>query len=275
MTCKWDSEADTYLNDGEKCRVDEYGDPTNHCNARKTCSQHVGVHDQTCARCIGRTRTNIKRLIELSPLYALIAEEGHVDREAMSLAGPTAHFPTWETRFGNRRIEILDAYSDNETLAMKHLGKLDQERDDDNHPTLLLERWVTDLAAAYNLKAPALTNISTLGDWLDNKLGKFAQDPDQEFGKFAREVRDCLTYVETELTLRRDHKTIGVSCPTCAGVGVKARLVRLYAHWCDDEACERIHVADESGDVWRCPKNREHEWKPEAYRNYIEDRTSA
>lgn len=274
MNCRYDDGA--YVQpDGEQCRVDDYGDPTNHCTCRRTCSQHVGYGELTCARCIGRARTNIRRLIEVAPFATIVATEGKTTHDALSLAGPTATFSTWEHRFGKRRIEIMDAYPDNDELALKHLGKLDQERDDEEHPTLLFARWVEELSDAWGLKAPKLTNIATLGDWLDDKLGKFAQDPEQEFWRFAKEVRECLNHVENELTLRRSSKTVGVSCPTCAGVGVKARLVRLYGHWCEDPDCERIHVADESRDVWRCPRNRDHEWSPKSYRDYLEERQGA
>lgn len=275
--CRYDAETKDYLTpDGDRCRHDEYGDPTHHCTARKTCNQHVGLGEQTCARCIGRTRTNIKRLIELAPVYTLLADEDRRgDRETLSLAGPIAYFPTWQWRFMRRRIEIQDAYEDQTELLKKHIDRLDAERDDDMHPTLLLARWVGHLATAFKLKPPTLTNIATLGDWLDDKLGKFAQDPDQEFGQFAAEVRQCLNHVEYRLSLRGDRKTIGVSCPTCAIEGHKARLVRLYAHWCEDPNCERIHVADESADIWRCPRDRTHEWKPEQYERYLKDRRSA
>lgn len=279
MNCRYDTETKTYvLPDGEPCRVDEYGDPTNHCTARRTCSQHVGHQEQTCARCIGRARTNIKRLIELAPVYALLeAEDRRGDLEAMSLAGPTAHFPIWEWRYLRRRTEIQTAYEDKPELLKKHTDWLTAERDDDLHPTLLLAKWVCYLADEYGLKAPTLTNVATLGDWLTDRgqFGKFAQDPDQEFGRFAAEVRACLNHIEFRLNLRGDRKTIGVSCPTCAIEGHKARLVRLYAHWCEEPDCERIHVADESRDIWRCPRDHTHQWKPDQYERYLKDRRSA
>ena len=129
--CKWDREAEAYLNDGEPCKRDEYGDPTNHCTARRTCAQHIGKGELTCARCLGRTRTMLKRLVDLAALYLPAAiEAGRVDRETVSLAGPVAHYGTWEWRHNKRKDEILGAYPDDDTRAMKYLGMLAEEHDD-------------------------------------------------------------------------------------------------------------------------------------------------
>lgn len=277
MTCRYDKDTDDYhTDDGTPCRHDDWGDPTRHCTARRNCALHVGPSEITCARCLGRTRTNIKRLIELAPIYALLEiEDTRGDREALSLAGPVAYLPTWDWRWTKRRGAVIDDYADKPELLKKHIDLLDAERDDDKHPTLLLARWVNDLADVWNLKPPSLVNIATLGDWIDTKLGKFAQDPNQEFSRFASEVRDCLNHVEYRLSLRGDRKTIGVACPDCARDGHKSRLVRLYSHWCEDPTCERVHVADESADIWRCPRDHTHTWTPSEYSNYLEERRGA
>jgi hypothetical protein len=52
----------------------------------------------------------------------------------------------------------------------------------------------------------------------------------------------------------------------------KTRLVREYPHWCDDEACEQVHVATDELDVWVCPRDREHWWIHRDYVNRLEER---
>jgi hypothetical protein len=74
--CRYDHERGEYVTtDGDPCRVDEYGDPTRHCTAKRTCSQHVGHGELTCARCLGRTRANLRRIPIVSRLMMLIALE--------------------------------------------------------------------------------------------------------------------------------------------------------------------------------------------------------
>jgi hypothetical protein len=38
MRCHWDSATETYRDGDDPCTTDEYGDPTKHCTARRTCS---------------------------------------------------------------------------------------------------------------------------------------------------------------------------------------------------------------------------------------------
>lgn len=102
--CRWDRDAGDYLTpEGDPCRRDEYGDPTTHCTARRTCSQHVGRGELTCARCLGRVRQTIRKIAAYSPLLPTAAEleeygrravQG-VNSEAAWLAGPAADPESW------------------------------------------------------------------------------------------------------------------------------------------------------------------------------------
>jgi len=88
MNCRWDRDREEYLRDDEPCRVDDYGDPTRHCTARRSCANHVGPAELTCARCVGRTRGDVRRIVDLAPLMVVQAISGGVESEAAWLAGP-------------------------------------------------------------------------------------------------------------------------------------------------------------------------------------------
>src|SRR5690348_9354345 len=110
MSCRWDNEAGDYLDDGEPCRRDEYGDPTKHCTARRTCAQHVGAGELTCARCIGRVRSTLRRIPALAALMPVVALEGGVNSEAASLAGPAADPEAWMWRRVAQRKRIIEGF---------------------------------------------------------------------------------------------------------------------------------------------------------------------
>jgi hypothetical protein len=98
VTCRWDSDAGDYLVDGEPCRTDDYGDATKHCTARRTCSNHVGPGEITCAKCVGRSRMDLRRIVELAPLAMTQAIAVGVESEAANLAGPAADLRVFEAR---------------------------------------------------------------------------------------------------------------------------------------------------------------------------------
>uniref|UniRef100_UPI003F52F80E hypothetical protein n=1 Tax=Nocardioides sp. BYT-33-1 TaxID=3416952 RepID=UPI003F52F80E len=65
----------------------------------------------------------------------------------------------------------------------------------------------------------------------------------------------------------------GAFCPDCKADGHGLhRLVRQYGHWCDDEECDKVHYDDDSGDTWRCPRDREHTWTHEHYEKWLAPR---
>lgn len=273
MNCRYDIDAKTYvLPDGEKCRTDEYGDPTHHCTARKTCSQHVGWGELTCARCIGRVRADLRRIVDLAALMLPEALVKGVNSEAASLAGPTADPEAWQWRQRARREDAYTRHWHDDAALMAALAALPE--DDEHHPTLVLGRWVLAIAEDYSLDTPDPITLTRAADWLDRQLGKVAQDPEQDFPLLRREIGKCRAHLEAVLGDSQAPER-GVPCPDCAADDKFSRLVRLYGHWCDSPDCERIHVTDESQDVWRCPNNRAHEWDPETYRRYLMERRGA
>lgn len=273
--CRWDREFSDYLlPDGTVCRGDEYGDPTRHCTAKKGCANHVGASDLTCARCIGRARTNIKRIALLAPLALPVAlEVGSLNSEAVNLAGPAADPRGWAER-REAMYRHLDTWTDLERITWEqHAHALAAMPDDDElHPYGLLTRWHMMLAQDYGLSLPPWMSISGSATALDVLLHRVAQDSGQDFPQLAYELRKCRQHLETALrTARRSEK--GAPCPACIDAGEEKapRLARNYGHWCDDEACEQIHYSDDSGDWWECPRNHDHQWSHEDYKLRVDE----
>lgn len=275
MTCKWDREAEDYLNDGEPCRVDDYGDPTQHCTARRTCSVHVGRDELTCPRCIARARAHLRRIPTLAALTTPIAATGNVDSEAVNMAGPAADPAQWSDRRVAMRSHLATWERTGRISERQHLhARALMEDDDEHHPLTVLGRWALMTAEDYGHDLPTIT-ITTAAAYLERNLARIANDDGQDFTLLVRELRKCHQHLELVVALAVRPER-GAPCPDCTseGVGVP-RLVREYAHWCDDEDCERMHYDDDSEDRWVCPKNREH-WRSIAdYENYLAERRGA
>lgn len=271
--CRYDRDRDAYLVDGEPCRVDEYGDPTKHCTARRTCNQHIGRAELTCNTCIARARANLRQIAELSALMLPAAIAAGVNSEAASLAGPAADDSVFTARreIGKRWIMANLPPVRWEDAACGLL-----EPDDELHPYSLLTRWQAMLTEDYGHPVPERYTVADACAYLERNLHVVAQDPEQDFSLLAREVRRCRQHLES--VLHNSHQPErGAPCPECVAAGnvnpKHVRLVREYGHWCEDADCERIHYDDDGGDVWRCPRNRvAHVWTHAAYENYLEDR---
>lgn len=263
--CKYVDGA--YLRDGEPCRTDDYGDPTRHCQARPTCAQHVGPGEQTCARCLRRARADIRSIVtrtcELLPaaLYGGTARNrGDVNSEPANLIGPAADVEAWSWR----KVAAMQGRA-------WHVSQ--DEDDDDWHPFTVLTRWAWMVAGAYQLPEPDVWTIGNAANLLDRQLHRIANDKGQDFRQLAAEVKACRNHLDASLSIRK-HTERGAPCPTCVDAGVQGwqRLVREYAHWCNDEDCRKIHVADDSLDVWVCPRDREHWWNPQGYADHLKER---
>lgn len=256
-TCRYDREAGTYLADGEPCKTDEYGDPTRHCTARRSCSVHVGDDELTCPRCIGRARASIGWIVNLSALMPTEALSAGVNSEAANLAGPAADPEAWSWRKVAARQGVA-----------WHVSLL--EDDDEHHPLTVLGRWAMMLAEDWGHDLPRL-DVATAAAYLDRNLSRLANDPEQDFPLFASEVRKCRTHLESVLH-NSGKLDQGAPCPSCAEAGEKApRLRRQFGHWCEDPTCEKVHYADDSGDRWVCPRNREHYWDEAGYRQRVDE----
>jgi hypothetical protein len=145
------------------------------------------------------------------------------------------------------------------------------DEDDDRHPLSLLGRWTLMIAEDYGHDLPPKLTLSWCADYLDRQLGRIAQDEGQDFPLLASELKRCRQHLEAVLH-NDDRPDRGAPCPRCIEEGGKGpRLTRSWGHWCEDPECERLHFADTTEDVWRCPANRDHAWGEEDYRLRVAD----
>lgn len=276
-SCKWDREADDYMNDGEPCRRDEYGDPTRHCTARRTCSAHIGSDELTCPRCIGRTRATLRRIPTLAALMLPVAITRGVNSEAANLAGPSADPRSWTERRIAMRSHLAAWEITGRISEQQHMyARTTMEDDDEHHPLNVLGRWALMLAEDYAHDLPARLTVTNAAEYLDRQLSRIANDPEQDWALLVSEMRKCRQHLESALSVLA-HIERGVPCPECTSeqTGVGPRLVRAFGHWCDDPDCERINYADDSADIWVCPRDRNHEWSHEDYTLRLEERKKA
>jgi hypothetical protein len=269
--CRYDREAETYLKpDGTPCRTDDYGDPTKHCRHRKTCSEHVGWGEITCARCLGRTRNDVRQLVNLAALmWTAALAAGDVGTDAAVYAGPAADMDEY-AEHREAAIHQLDTLVKRSEISEKtYLQELERiVNSDESHPANVLGVWSRMWAEDYGLPMPNTAHLPESVAFIERHLHRVAQDEEQDFPLFAREVRSCKSRME--FLIRNSHAAErGAPCPTCPSPAPKLR--RDYGHWCDLEDCTKLHYADDSGDRWVCPRNRDHWWSEEDYRRWVAD----
>lgn len=241
-----------------------------HCTARRNCTWHIAEGELTCGRCLASARTDLRWIATLAPLLPVAAEGDGIDSEAANLAGPATDSEAWSWR----RIATATA-----------TGELIGDGEDEHHPLTVLGTWEFMIREDYDHHTGRPATVAGTAGYLDRMLHRIAHDDRQDFPLLARELRKCRQHLEA--TLRNDDRPErGAPCPECTGpdTGLGPRLIRKRGHWCDDEACERMHfsvmrdadtgevVPDTTGDTWTCPRNRDHEWTHKAYSQYVEQR---
>jgi hypothetical protein len=256
--CKWSAEASAYLTpDGETCDVPK----REHCTARRTCSQHLAWGELTCARCVGRTRMDLRQIVERATLLLPEAMVAGVNSEAANLAGPTTDPEAWSWR----KVAAKQGRAWHVSL---------DEDDDETNPERVLTVWAQMLTEDYDLERPERWTLTNAAALIDRVLHRVAQDEDQDFGLMARELRRCRSHLESVLSDSMQPEK-GAPCPTCKEAGTLVRLVREYPHYCEDADCCQIHVTTDELDVWVCPANSEHWWTPGGYGNLMDERKGA
>ena len=79
---------------------------------------------------------------------------------------------------------------------------------------MVLGRWEMMIREEYGPPTDLRVTVSRAVDYLDGQLDRMAQDPEQDFPLFAREVAACLAKVESVLAvLVRPER--GAPCPKC------------------------------------------------------------
>ena len=271
--CKFDREAGEYLlSDGEPCRVDEEGNPTLHCQHRDSCSVHVGYGEQTCPRCVGRTRRDLRAVVTLAALMAPQAVARGVNSDAASYAGPAANPAEHQARRIERNRRDDYAYLSGR-ISGQTFAKLivDEYANDEDHPANVLGIWEMMLREDYGQPEVERITVESAAAYLDGILGRVAQDSEQDFELMAKEVHACRERLELAV---RNHRQVerGAKCPICeAQRGNAPKLVRKFGHWCTDEECEEIHYHDAEGDDWVCPHDKRHWWTHEDYTRWVAD----
>lgn len=269
--CRYDREAKAHLTRGHRpectdvaCRgclpcTHEDGNPVRHCRTRQRCTSHLGWTEWTCPECLAKIRGNLSAIIETLALMPDEAIEQGINSEPANLAGPHADYVSAQWRLVNadragQTVDELDMRDPYTCLTM-HERTI---REDLGHDEETLVS--PSIAASAGYLAWVLTDLARMEGGV------------LTLGSLLGDTARLRAHMESAL---RDGRTPerGAPCPDCTGEGVAPqRLTRIYGHWCTKTGCERLHYLDDSGDVWRCPVNAEHEWEHARYVAYVEER---
>lgn len=258
-----------------------------HCSARKSCTWHIDASEVTCGRCIADVRRDLAWIESLAALMLTAAISDGVESEAANLAGPAAD-PRALTEWQVARKGHLRAWESlGRITAAQHLHAIEaMDTDDERHPYSVLTRWQMMISEDYDHDLPI--RLSTIGaaGYLGRQLYRIAQDDEQDFALLRSELRKCRQHLEA--VLHNDTKPEqGAPCPLCRSAHrpdcdnpgchgcVIVRLRRQYAHWCDDDECERFHFTDDGSDTWHCPREPTHWWTQQGYADMVEERRGA
>lgn len=231
-----------------------------HCSARKSCTWHVGETELTCGRCISVVRTDLRWIESLAALMLTQAIADGLESEAASLAGPAADPEAWTWR----KVAAKQGVA-------WHISLI--EEDDEHHPARVAGTWARMVSEDYGHDMPSNAPLSWSAGYLGRMLHRIANDDGQDFALLRAELKKCRQHLEAVLHngTMRDR---GAPCPACREAGTVVRLERHYAHWCESDACERMHFADDGSDVWRCPRDKAHWWTQQGYADLLAERKS-
>lgn len=227
------------------------------CSGCEPCSErhcedctkvHVDATEQTCPACIGKTRANLRALVDL---YATLPEEVEhrgVESEAANLYGPATNAESWSYRKAALSLRLA--------VPMSAL-----EPDDEHHPLMVLGRWVFMLGEDYGDPTDLKLTMSRAVDYLDKRLGRIAHDVGQDWRQFAKEVRKCKQHMESVLH-DGDQVERGAPCYVCSTRSPDEKAPKVVLHRND---------ADKTGahDTWLCPDDRDHWWREADYRRWV------
>lgn len=276
--CRYDRESKAHLAREHKpecidstCRgclacTHEEGNPVRHCRTRLRCTSHLGWTEQTCPECLAKIRGNLSAVVELLALMPAEAIEQGINSEPANLAGPHADYVTSQWRLINadragQAVDELDMRDPYTCLTM-HERTIREDLGHDEETLVSVS-----IAASAGYLAWVLTDLARLESGV------------LPLAALLGDTSRLRAHMETAM---RDGRTPerGIPCPDCVAEGEKReqdapRLVRHYGHWCTNHGCDRLHYLDDSGDVWRCPNEPEHEWLHADYEARLVERKSA
>lgn len=233
-----------------------------HCQARKRCGTHT--EGAACPTCIGKIRNNLRAIIDAIALMPVELEEtGRLTSAAANhVSGATAHPLSWRARmFHNLTtggyLEDADQHDPWQMLSIR-------------------ERMIRE-ALGHDTRTTVSASLSATVDYLTWSLADLA--PRHDLAWAAADLLAETNRLRAELeTILRDSRTPerGAPCPACPEPEVDGdprppRLVRRWAHWCEDDACTREHDTTGARDTWVCPRNAEHWWSEADYRMWVSD----
>jgi hypothetical protein len=258
--CHWDSERG-WLGVEHLRDCDDSACPgcrpcsENHCGING-CESHVD-HDAgiwTCPRCIGKTRSDLARIVQLyNAELPEQAEYAGVDSEALNLVGPAMLADDIETL-----RERTDAAR----------GWCSWPVTDQRHPYSVLGSIDMALREVYGPRTSLAVSVERAAAYITDLLaGRFPHE--DQFEDTAREIRKLRAHMEAVAGNSRKPET-GAPCPKCqADTGAdeshKApRLIKRYAQGRDDRS-----LLGEN-DTWHCPDVPAHWWTNEDYLMTVE-----
>lgn len=237
------------------CTHDDQGNPVRHCRTRNRCTSHLGWTEQTCPVCVGKVRTNLTRILTaMSLMPAEVEQVGRTDRTAAAgyVPGASAHPGAWRARrlYNAKTGGYVEDYDEGDPWQM--LG--------------LRERMIReDLGHDHRLVSNTLAETCGYIAWV---LTDLARDEQQVvvIAELMSETARLADHLEAILRDSRKPER-GAPCRSCPTPAPRLQL--RPGHWCDDEGCTRTHYADDSGDRWVCPSDREHWWSAADYRRWV------
>lgn len=274
MTCRYDRAASAHVTREHRpecvqrecrgcqpCTHDDNGNTVRHCRARLRCTTHLGWTEHTCPDCLTKIRANLTKILDELALMPSEAEHQGINSEPANLAGPHADYVTAQWRLVNadragqtvEELDMLDPY----TCLTMH------------------ERWIREFLGHDDttLVSPTIAASAGYLAWVLTDLAR-TEEGVPTLTALLGDTARLRAHMEGA---RRDGRSPerGAPCPACVEDGTAPqRLNRIYGHWCLRRDCEQIHYLDDSGDVWRCPADPEHEWTHEDYTKYVEERTA-
>lgn len=182
-----------------------------HCTCRPGCSEHTDdAHPLTAPTCVGKARRDVSEIVALTTYVTVEAMTRGVGSPAANYAGPATDAESWSWH------QVTKARGGVDWDAL--------EDDDPVHPLRVLGTWDFMLREDYNQPTNAPATVASCAAYLDRVLARFAQDADQDFPLFAREIRTCRTRLESVIRDSNRSAQTRVPCIDCG-----RRLLRKYA----------------------------------------------